>query len=379
MKTLQIGMGWFPEQPGGLNRFYYGCLQHLPSIDVAVKGFVVGSQHIASESHGQVFSFARRDASLLNRWWSIRQEFKAFSKSMDCHVIASHFALYTLPILDLTSEYPLVVHFHGPWALEGNTEGHRKLSNWCKKRVEQPCYNRASHFVVLSQAFRDILHHEYHVPFERIHIVPGGVDLKQFQRTQSKIAVRQELGWPTDRPILFSVRRLAKRMGLENLIAAIDIIRQQHPDVLLLIAGKGRLKDSLEQQISDRSLHDHVRLLGYLPDQLLPLAYRAANLSIVPTVALEGFGLTVIESLAAGTPVLGTPIGGIPEILRPLSDDLVFASPNVNDLAAHINNVLSGQIRLPSVQTCQTYVQDHYAWPVIAEQIKTVYQKALVD
>lgn len=376
MKTLQIGMGWFPEQPGGLNRFYYGCLQHLSNIDVGVQGLVAGTDQIAIESDGQVLSFADREVSLPQRWWSMRQKFKALP-TQDYDLIASHFALYTLPILNGMANRPLVVHFHGPWALEGNTEGNRSVSTWCKKQIELLCYNRASHFIVLSQAFQDILHREYQVPLERIHIVPGGVDPQQFESHQSPAAARAELGWPKDRPILLSVRRLAKRMGLENLIDAIDIVRQQHPDVLLLMAGKGKLKDALEQKISQLSLEKNVRLLGYLPDEQLPLAYRGANLSIVPTVALEGFGLITIESLAAGTPVLGTPIGGIPEILRPLSDNLVFTSAEVNDLASRINHVLSDDIGLPDVETCQSYVRDHYAWPVIARQVKAVYEKAL--
>lgn len=377
MKTLQIGMGWFPEQPGGLNRFYYGCLQHLSNLDVGVKGLVAGSSQVVLESGGQVMSFASRGAPLPHRWWSIHQKIKTLPQQ-EYHIIASHFALYTLPILHCTRARPLVVHFHGPWALEGNIEGNRTLSTWCKKQIEQFCYNRASHFIVLSQAFQDVLHREYQIPLDRIHIVPGGVDPKQFHSSQSASGARQALGWPTDRPILLCVRRLAKRMGLENLIAAMDIVRRQHPDLLLLIAGKGQLKDTLERQISHLSLEHQVRLLGYLPDEQLPLAYRAANLSVVPTIALEGFGLIIIESLAAGTPVLGTPIGGIPEILRPLSDNLIFDSPRVNDLAAHINNVLSGDISLPSKAACQSYVEEHYAWSVVAQQIKTVYEKALV-
>lgn len=378
MKTLQIGMGWFPEQPGGLNRFYYGCLQHLPTIDIAVQGLVAGSRQVASESGGHVLSFSHKETSLPQRWWSIRREFQTLSKQ-DYHLIASHFALYTLPILDRLNAHPLVVHFHGPWALEGNTEGNRTLSTWCKKKIEQLCYNQASQFIVLSQAFQTILHREYQIPIERIHTIPGGVDPKQFHSSQSEMTARRELGWPTDRPILLSVRRLAKRMGLENLITAMDIVRRQHPDVLLLIAGKGQLKNALEQKIIHLGLEEHVRLLGYLPDEHLPIAYRAANLSLVPTVALEGFGLIIIESLAAGTPVLGTPIGGIPEILQPLSENLVFSSSGVNDLADHINKALSGEITLPSIETCQTYVEKHYAWPVVAQQIKSVYEKALAE
>lgn len=379
MKILQIGMGWFPDQPGGLNRVYYDCLNYLPQAGVEITGLVASSSQPLDTSANRVHSFAPRETSLPHRWWHLRRSFNQHLQKRNYDLVASHFALYTSPILDCIGPRPLIMHFHGPWALEGNVEGNRTLATWFKKQIELPTYRKANRFIVLSQAFRDILHQEYGIPLDRIHIVPGGVNLTQFQTNQSKIAAREALGWPTDRPILLAVRRLAKRMGLENLVTAINAVRQHHPDVLLLIAGKGSLKDTIQQQISELGLGNHVRLLGYLPDEQLPLAYRAAELSIVPTVALEGFGLIVIESLAAGTPVLGTPIGGIPEILRPLSPDLIFASPEANDIAAHISNALAGQLNLPSDSACQDYVKSNYAWPIVAQQIKAVYEKALLD
>ena len=96
-----------------------------------------------------------------------------------------------------------------------------------------------------------------------------------------------------------------------------------------------------------------------------------------PTVALEGFGLIVIESLAAGTPVLGTPIGGIPEILRPFSEDLVFEDSSPTKLATGIIEALSGDRTLPSSHDCLEYVKKNYDWQAIAQKIKLVYQSAI--
>ena len=69
---------------------------------------------------------------------------------------------------------------------------------------------------------------------------------------------------------------------------------------------------------------NHVRMLGSSRDADLPLYYRAADLSVVPTVALEGFGLVAAESLAAGCPALVTPVGGLPSVVADLSPDLVL-------------------------------------------------------
>ncbi|MGL5836306.1 MAG: glycosyltransferase, partial [Waterburya sp.] len=132
-----------------------------------------------------------------------------------------------------------------------------------------------------------------------------------------------------------------------------------------------------QTQIIELELTDNVKLLGYVPDEQLPLCYRAANFSVVPTVALEGFGLIVVESLAAGTPVLGTPIGGIPEILKPFSTDLVFEGYQPEQLARGIMEALSGDRTLPDSQACLDYAQANYNWHKIAQEIKLVYQSTL--
>ena len=291
--------------------------------------------------------------------------------------MVSHFGLYTFPLIDQLQKYPVAMHFQGPWALEGQVEGGSSLATRAKWLMEWSTYRNIQQFIVLSKAFQETLHRVYHIPYDRIHIIPPGVNVTRFDTHISAQEARQRLGWPQDRPVFLAVRRLARRMGLENLIAAMDKVRHQYPDVLLMIAGKGALRETLEHQIKDLNLTDHVRLLGFVSDEDLALAYRAATLSIVPTVAYEGFGLIVIESLANGTPVLGTPIDSIPEILRPFWPDLVFDGVQPIQLAQGICDVLKGTRQLPSPKACQTHVDQNYSWPVIAERIKQVYQLAI--
>lgn len=379
MKTLQIGMGWFNDRAGGLNRYYYDCANHFQTADVQFSGLVAGKESVRSDSQGKLIAFAPSDASLLKRWQGIRKNFVELTSSQDYDLIVSHFAFYTFPLLNLLKDRPLVTHFHGPWALESGVEANKSLAVKAKKWLEKKVYRRSQQFIVLSQTFRDLLHREYGIPLDKITIIPGGVDINRFNISTSKEAAREKLGWSANRPTMFCVRRLAKRMGLENLVAAMQTVCQQYPDALLYIAGKGELAATLQAQITELDLDNNIKLLGYVADEDLPLCYRAADFSLVPTVALEGFGLIVIESLAAGTPVLGTPIGGIPEILRPFNADLVFASSQTQDLATGIIEALSGKRELPSSEACLEYVKANYTWEVIAPQIKQVYEKAIAE
>jgi glycosyltransferase involved in cell wall biosynthesis len=166
-------------------------------------------------------------------------------------------------------------------------------------------------------------------------------------------------------------------MGLENLIMAVNEVRKIVPEVLLLIAGRGPLSTELATLVQSLSLENNVRFLGFLADEDLPLAYRAAELTIVPTVALEGFGLVVVESLAAGTPALVTPVAGLPEIVDGLSPNLVLAGSDIGPLAEGLKSALTGALNLPSPRTCQAYVRSHYDWSVIADRVREVYAEVL--
>jgi len=377
VEILQLGMGWFPEQAGGLNRFYYDLTNQLYSDGVGIHGLVAGTDSVRQNSQGLVSAFSDRNASLVKRWWAARKSTTSILDENHIDVAASHFALYTFPVLDKLNDIPLVVHFQGPWAEEGAVEGGGHYATVLKKFIEKSVYNRASRYIVLSSAFGEILARCYGVDEGLIHVIPGGVNSARFAVDKSVSEVRDELGWSLDRPIVLVVRRLARRMGLENLLDAVEKVRRDIPDILVLIAGKGPLHEELEAVIAKRNIGNNVRLLGFVPDEKLPLAYRAANLTIVPTVSLEGFGLITLESMAAGTPVLVTPVGGLPETVSGLSEQLILPGYDSKDLAWGMRSALEGSLRLPSEKDCIKHVQDNFDWSLIGKRVLNVYSEAL--
>ena len=150
MKTLQIGTSWFLEDAGGLSRVYYGCVNYLPVAGVEVSGLVTGGENVWQSSGGKVETFAAADSSTWQRSLKLRKAVKRVLASSDYDLIATHFALYTLPALDLLGKLPLVMHFHGPWALESRAEGGGRLSTWGKWAIEKLVYQRTNGFIVLS-------------------------------------------------------------------------------------------------------------------------------------------------------------------------------------------------------------------------------------
>ena len=377
LKSLQLGMHWFPERPGGLDRVYFELSRALPDAAVAFLGLVAGTRRCELESAAAITAFAAADAPLVRRLGGMRRAFRQAVSRHNPDVIVSHFALYTLPVLDLIKERPLVVHFHGPWADEGAVEGHSGARHAAKRAVERLVYRRGARAIVLSDAFAKVLEQRYSFPADRIIVIPGGIDVPRFAISATRVQARKKLGVPADRPVVVAVRRLVPRMGLENLIAAVAELRLVLPDILLMIAGRGVLQPVLVAQIELAGLGAHVKLLGFVTDDDLPYLYRAADLSIVPSVALEGFGLIAAESLAVGTPCLVTPVGGLPEIVTGLCPDLVLPDTETSTLAAGIRAALCGELALPDDAACQTYAADHFAWPLIAGRVAACYRDTL--
>jgi glycosyltransferase involved in cell wall biosynthesis len=370
---LCLGNGLFPTYPGGQERYLYELthqLTHkLDSIDLLVLG---NSFTTESNPFISIISLGPPDAPIWKRFWTIRKRFlERTSSNLDA--INFHFPLYSFPLLSyLPNETPVTLTFHGPWALESQQEGANQLIVRIKYWLEMRVYQRCDRFIVLSKAFGTILHKTYHVPWHKIHIIPGGVDVSHFQSNLNRQDARSQLNWPQDRPILFTPRRLVRRMGLDKLITAMLQVKEQIPEVWLAIAGKGPLRETLEQQVRDLNLQENVKFLGFLPDEDLPVAYQAADLTVMPSQSLEGFGLVLLESLACGTPALCTPVGGMPEVVEPFYPALVTQSADEKAIAERIIDFVSGRLELPSREACREYAVNNFDWKAIAPRVREV-------
>lgn len=376
MKLLQIGASWFPYQFSGLERYFTELVTHLPPLGMEVTGLVYDLQSGFKIDGLNLVSFGTQHQHRLLQVLNQRRIIKRFLIN-GIDLVVSHCTPSLFPSLSHLDDKPLICHFHGPRYLERTLEGAKPISVQVSKFIESKVYARTHHVITLSQYMKGILVEKFRFPEEKISVIPGGVSIDRFRRYVSQDESRELLELPQDRPVLLTVRRLERRMGLDNLVEAMTEVVTAHSDVLLLIAGKGRLQNDLNEQIHFRNLSNNIRMVGAVDDETLPIFYRAANFSIVPTVAYEGFGLILLESLASGTPVLGTPVGAIPEVLRPLSESLLLEGTSPSYLAEGIKQVLSGKRILPSMQQCETHAGENYAWPLIASKVDATYRKVV--
>jgi glycosyltransferase involved in cell wall biosynthesis len=203
--------------------------------------------------------------------------------------------------------------------------------------LERTAVRRAAGLLVLSAFSERLLLERHEQANGRIHLVRGAVADEFFAEVPDPQACRQRLGIPPGR-LLFTARRLEPRMGVDVLVEALALIDDDR--VVLAVAGAGSSSADLQRRVGELGLQHRIRFVGRVSDSDLRSLYAAADLFVLPTVAYEGFGMSTVESLAAGTPVLGTAVGATPEIVGALGEEFVAHSADAPTLAASIRRIL---------------------------------------
>jgi glycosyltransferase involved in cell wall biosynthesis len=366
LRPLMLGKGWFPDQLGGLDRYYRDLLEHLPE----ASGIVIGEGNM---SHRRVIGVSRHEQPLACRllafWWAAQRA------AENTDAVDAHFALYALAPLRFgrLSSKPVVVHFQGPWADENVAAGDgSRLRRSARRLIERATYGRADEAVVLSSAFRQVVVERYRVRPWNVSVVPPGVDLDRFTRGSIEDA-RRAIGLEPEAFVAVAVRRLVPRMGLDVLLEAwTEALDRLPPGSTLLIAGDGPLRAALAATVAERGLGDSVRLLGRVGERRLVDLYRAANVAVVPSTEHEGFGLVVIEAAACGAPSIVTAVGGLPEAVAELDPSLIVPP---GDSGALRERLLRARTERPTRSAARAHAE-RFEWSAVAERHRAILRRA---
>jgi glycosyltransferase involved in cell wall biosynthesis len=353
------GSEWFTALPGGLNRYFtdlYGALRARGDIELSASAF--GTPPVGGHSWGAT------GGGTLSRVAAAFTDRSGLSKP---GILDRHFCLYGPTAVGRSGSHPVVVHFHGPWAAESRFAGATALRARVKYLLERVRYMGAQRFVVLSNHFRDVLTEDYRIPEDRIDVIPPGVDLARF----TPVPRPEALG---DRRVVLCVRRLEHRMGIHRLIEAWPTVVASHPDAHLVIVGTGSAENVLRRQAAATGVAHGIEFVGRVDDSALARWYSVAELTVVPTVTLEGFGLIALESLAAGRPAVVTDCGGLPDPVQGLDPTLIVPADDAEALAARLDSGLDGAV--PTAQRCRAHAES-FSWDVAAQRHHSLYSEVV--
>ncbi len=203
-----------------------------------------------------------------------------------------------------------------------------------------------------------------------ITIVPNAVDLDLFSNRKSETELndlKNKLGKKPGDVFLITTSRLVKKNATDDVIDALKLLP---PNVKFLILGTGYQEEELKLRVKQNGLEGRVIFLGYISHLEMPQYLHASDIFVRPSLS-EGFGNSYIEAMAAGIPVIATPVGGIVDFLVDRETGLLCDVNNPASIAKKVEEIMDDKdLRDRVVAKALDMVKNKYQWSLIASDMK---------
>lgn len=212
-----------------------------------------------------------------------------------------------------------------------------------------------------------------------IEVVPNGVDIEKFKvpNAVSKTIsqnLKKELGIKQGEKVLIHSGRIAKKNGLDDLIKASKYLGSS---IKILILGDGPDRRKLENLAESLETKDQIIFLGKYNNDDLPKYLAIADVFVRPSLS-EGQGISFLEAMASGVPIIGTPVGGIPDFLIDRETGLFCQVRNPQSIAEKVKEIMTDeQLKRKIIENGIKLVREKYNWHNIAFKMKMVYKKLI--
>jgi len=206
---------------------------------------------------------------------------------------------------------PLVLHVHAT-QYDQSAGGH---GNPMARHIEEQAFSIADKIFAVSQHTKNVLVAHYGVPPEKIHVVHNSMEIDVAEITKSTTHVYLAKMKQNGYKVVSNIGRMTIQKGLTHLIDTAARVVAVNPKVLFLIAGGGEQKEELMQLVAEKRLSKNVIIEGWVSGERQLDSFRVADVFIMPSVS-EPFGLTALEAVGLGTPVIISKQSGVAEVLK---------------------------------------------------------------
>jgi len=356
----------YPFKPWGQGRYVHDLVKHVKS-QYNRKIFIFSpSEGVNDELHIQIFlgshnsigkniSFSFRLACVIERL------IKKYNLGL-VHFQGGPGGLFLIKRLSV----PLVYTVHHTYYQQSE---YIRSQKWKKLLFlwERFSYRNASYLICDSDSTRRIILQHYRISRNLCETIPIGVDRGCFY----------PLGLERISNSLFFLGRLESRKGIDFLIRAISKVKSGLSEVQLFIGGEGILRPYLENFIKKNNLAGNVHLLGIVDDSALNEWYNKVSAVIIPSV-FEGFGLTAIEAMACGTPVIATDVDALRDVIEDGLNGLLVKYDDVEALSNRIIHLLRSKADQSKFSiNGRKKVSTVYNWNKISQDVLRVYEYVL--
>lgn len=262
---------------------------------------------------------------------------------------------------------------------EGHTEERIRKRSFFWKPLYKAIYKKADYIHSISNYLAQrAWRFGYQGP---ITIIPNGVDINEFIKVfsdQEKIELRNKIGIKKNEKIIITTSRLEPKNGLSDLVEGFSLLKNQSDFSLkLLILGEGSERSKIEEIIKDNKLEELVILTGFVNQKDVPKYLAISDVFIRPSLS-EGLGNSFLEAMAAGLPVIATPVGGIPDFLIDEVNGLFCQPGNPQSIADSLLRIFS-DVRLSErvIENGRAMVVKEYNWESLSEKMRILFNRLL--
>lgn len=261
---------------------------------------------------------------------------------------------------------------------EGDSERHLKYGKFgLVGLLGKLMFRSADYIQVISGYLRDFsLMRGARAPIE---IVPNGVDIGLFStvyRADEIKTLREYLGIKDDY-VAITTSRLVRKNGVDILIDAVAKFKERRPNIKCLIIGDGPELKKLELKAKNLKLKADILFLGQIAQNDLPLYFAVSDMFVRPSRS-EGLGSSFLEAMAAGAPIVGTPVGGIVDFLKDGETGYLAEPENPDSVAYKMHEILdnpkkTGKIILQAGEL----IRRNYSWETVGKMMRNIFDKMI--
>jgi len=210
-----------------------------------------------------------------------------------------------------------------------------------------------------------------------LEVVPNGVDVKKFKVENLKLTaeeLKNKLKITRDNKVIITSSRLVKKNAVDDIIKSLYSLS---PDIKLLILGDGPDRKKLENLAEQLKLLNRIIFLGAYNNDDLPEYLAISDVFVRPSLS-EGQGISFLEAMAAGVPVIATPVGGIVDFLRDGETGLFCKVNNPESIAVKIKILLENKELADKIKiNARNMIEENYNWDLLAVKIKNIFNRLI--
>jgi glycosyltransferase involved in cell wall biosynthesis len=252
------------------------------------------------------------------------------------------------------------------WKVEGNWKS--RVKSWLRDKVVRVVLSRSDGMLTPNHASRAMLERVGISPSRLFHL-SYGMDTHAFFPDASQVP---------EVPTILYMAGLWKRKGIYTLLSAFELVAQRLPEARLLIAGTGEEQEEIERRIAQMQSRGQISLLGHIPRNSIREAMQRCSLYCLPSFG-EPFGMSALEAMACGRPLVVTNSGGLAELV-PEQGGLKVPEGDAPALADALCTVLMKPAMAEAMGAYnRQYVLDKFEWSIISTQLASIYDTMLTN